>query len=313
MRSRALSAVLLAGWAALPFSLPASWPRALRPHLPVWAERWLYNPGERTAAAIEAYRKGDGAGAAAAADSALRLAPSAPEARVNPNTEPHQNSASAPQARRSSDTAPLAHFNSGTAHLAAGDKRKAVEHLQEAAKEAGPELSAAAHYNLGNARLAAGDNGAAVEAYKQALRAEPANADAKFNLELALRGQQQDRLRARSPREGSKGDRSGGPQPSARGAGRDDRADTQPRRGDASDPGRSPRAGQGQAPGPPQGPPGHASRQPGQPLPGYQDQPEMSAREAAAVLAAVDNLERQQRRNVAARLARQRATRGEDW
>jgi Ca-activated chloride channel family protein len=297
MRSRALSAVLLAGWASLPFSLPASWPRALRPHLPVWAERWLYNPGERTAAAIEAYRKGDGAGAAAAADSALRLAPSAPEARVNPGTAPEA----------------LAHFNSGTAHLAAGDKRKAVEHLQQAAKEAGPELSAAAHYNLGNARLAAGDNGAAVEAYKQALRAEPANADAKFNLELALRGQQQDRLRARSPREGSKGDRSGGTQPSARGAGRDDRADTQPRRGDASDPGRSPRAGQGQAPGPPQGPPGHASRQPGQPLPGYQDQPEMSAREAAAVLAAVDNLERQQRRNVAARLARQRATRGEDW
>ena len=39
----------------------------------------------------------------------------------------------------------------------------------------------------------------------------------------------------------------------------------------------------------------------------------MSASEAAAVLEAVQNLERQQRRQAAARLARQRAANGEDW
>jgi hypothetical protein len=39
----------------------------------------------------------------------------------------------------------------------------------------------------------------------------------------------------------------------------------------------------------------------------------MSAREAASVLSAVENLERQQRRDQAARRARQRAAEGKDW
>ena len=39
----------------------------------------------------------------------------------------------------------------------------------------------------------------------------------------------------------------------------------------------------------------------------------MNANEAAAVLEAVQNLERQQRRRAAERLARQRAANGEDW
>jgi hypothetical protein len=50
-----------------------------------------------------------------------------------------------------------------------------------------------------------------------------------------------------------------------------------------------------------------------QPLAGYQDQPEMSAGEAAAVLEAVQNKERQERRQQAARQLRQRAANGEDW
>ncbi len=39
----------------------------------------------------------------------------------------------------------------------------------------------------------------------------------------------------------------------------------------------------------------------------------MSAREAASVLAAVENLERQQRRDQAAKRARQHAAKGKDW
>jgi hypothetical protein len=49
------------------------------------------------------------------------------------------------------------------------------------------------------------------------------------------------------------------------------------------------------------------------PLHRFRNQPEMSAREAAAVLAAVDNLERQRRRDQAGRLSRQRPAGGKDW
>ena len=39
----------------------------------------------------------------------------------------------------------------------------------------------------------------------------------------------------------------------------------------------------------------------------------MNGREAASVLSAVENLERQQRRDQAAQRARQRAAKGKDW
>ena len=48
-------------------------------------------------------------------------------------------------------------------------------------------------------------------------------------------------------------------------------------------------------------------------LPQFRNQPEMSAQEASSVLAAVENLERQQRREQAARRARQNAAKGKDW
>jgi Ca-activated chloride channel family protein len=50
-----------------------------------------------------------------------------------------------------------------------------------------PELEGAAAYNLGNARYRLGEYDAAVEAYERALGREPSDADAKRNLELALR------------------------------------------------------------------------------------------------------------------------------
>ena len=105
---RLLPALLLAGWAALPsLSLPSSWPEPWTPHLPVWAERWMYNPRERTAHAVEALRQRDAKEARSAADTALRLAPQDP----------------------------LARYNDGTAHLLTGDRRGAVPLLEQAARE----------------------------------------------------------------------------------------------------------------------------------------------------------------------------------
>ena len=266
--------LLLAGWTALP--LP--W----RPHLPAWAERWLYNPRERTERTLEAWREGDQDRAAAAAETAHRLAPEDPRTG----------------------------YNAGTANLAAGHARKATKLLEETSKAAAPELAPAAWYNLGNARLAAAEPAAAVEAYKQALLRRPDDAAAKHNLELALQEREKQRLRMQGQRQGSRGDRSGEREQSRKpGEGSPDQRDQ--RRANPQDPGRGSRGNEqarGQA-----GPRQQPSPQSGGTLPNFQNQPEMSAREAAALLSSVENLERRQRRDQAAKRARQKAAKGKDW
>jgi tetratricopeptide (TPR) repeat protein len=287
----------------------------LHPHLPAWLERWLYNPRERTAAAIQGVARGDSKAAVAAADTALRLAPDAPLARYN------AGSARLATGRRAGSGPPAAGAKTAVDPALA---REAVPLLAGAVKAAGPELAADASYNLGNARLAAGDFAGAAEAYKQTLRVAPGSGDAKFNLELALREEQRQR---QNPRQ-ALGPRGGGGRPRP-----GDRRQTAGQGGSGEvgaipQPGQPGRQPEQQAPSPQQGQRqgqnGLAQRAQGlngqpsplsgrQPLAGYQDQPEMSASEAAAVLEAVENLERQHRRQVAARQARQRAASREDW
>ena len=274
VRASLLPTLLLLGWASLP-SLP--W----QPHLPAWAERWLYNPRERTDRAIAASAKGKPGEAVGPADTALRLAPDDP----------------------------LVQYDAGTAHLAAGHGRRAVPLLEQAAKGAGAKLFSPAHYNLGNARLATGDAAGAVEAYKQVLRREPGDQNAKFNLELALREEQKQGMGLRGKPAGSRGNRSPNREPSNQpGKGNPDQSSNRPQEQRRAP---SPQQ-QGQQPQP-----GDQGRNGGQErddrLPQFRNQPEMSAREAAAVLSAVENLERQQRRDQAARRARQRAAKGKDW
>jgi Ca-activated chloride channel homolog len=90
------------------------------------------------------------------------------------------------------------HYNLGTALLKLGRHREAQQYLQQATKEAEAEVKQRAQYNLGNRYLEdarkgrAGDEttqllDAAVESYKHALRLDPNDRDAKWNLELALR------------------------------------------------------------------------------------------------------------------------------
>jgi hypothetical protein len=312
----------------------------LRPHLPAWVERWLYNPRERTAAAISEVKRGDRRAAVAAADSALRLAPAEPLASYNAGSARlaqagGNNAAGAGAAGAGAAGAAGSPGSAGSAGAGAlrallaaaaarADRlqaRAAEPLLEQALKTAGPGLAPAASYNLGNARFTAGDFAGAVEAYKQALRVAPRNADAKFNLELAWREQQRQRQSSQRgigprggggrPREGQRRETAGQGGSGAAGA---NPQPGQPREQSAS----SPQQGQGQGRG------GQAQTAAGwrgqpsplsgrQPLPGYQDQPEMSASEASAVLEAVQNLERQQRRRAAERLARQRAANGEDW
>lgn len=286
MPPKVLPLLVLAGWAALP-SLPSlPWP-SRNIHLPTWAERWLWNPRERTGQAIAAWNAKDPETAAEDAATALRLAPGDPRTG----------------------------YNSGTAELGARRLRQSIRLLEKAARDAPADLAPAASYNLGNARLASGDAAGAVEAYKRALRLAPDDADAKHNLEIALRERDKEQMRTKSPREGSQGDRNDDKNSSDNSGSGDpnDQQNQQDKRpSDANDPGRDRQKGQ-------QGPPKQAGprpQQPGegqQPLPQFRNQPDMSAQEAAALLQAVENLERQQRRKQAAERAQQRGTREKDW
>lgn len=271
---------------------------ALEVHPPVAVERWLYNPRERTTLGLRRLEEGPAA-ALGAFETAGRVAPGDREVL----------------------------FNLGTARLladhgdAVGALERAVAAPDELAGAEGPVSAAPrsrpldppsrqrAWYNLGNARLAAGDPALAVAAFEEALRLAPADADAKFNLELALRRvEESNRLRLRPPRETPDGDRPGEEQPS------DEPGGTQPdpvpeddRRG-----GRDPRdrGGEGSEADtlPQEGAP--LGRRP---LAGFEEQRDLSASQAAALLDAVEELERRQRRLEAARAAGAAGASEEDW
>lgn len=97
---------------------------------------------------------------------------------------------------------PTLHYNLGTALLRLGRHDEAEQHLRAALASVDPEQRERTLYNLGNRYLEEGLSAAdpeqrrhlldaAVAAYRDALRLDPGDVDAKWNLELAL--QEQDR------------------------------------------------------------------------------------------------------------------------
>ncbi|HSL72169.1 MAG TPA: tetratricopeptide repeat protein, partial [Longimicrobiales bacterium] len=101
--------------------------------------------------------------------------------------------------RGGTDT-PELRYNLGTALLQLGRADQAQEHLQHALRARDPALRQRAYFNTGYRSLVAGRQGgegateqldAAIESYKRALRLNPADVDAKWNLELALREKEQ--------------------------------------------------------------------------------------------------------------------------
>jgi Ca-activated chloride channel homolog len=103
-------------------------------------------------------------------------------------------------ALRRGRTSPELHYNLGTALLALGRHADAEAHLQRALESVEPDLRQRTYYNLGNrfleaARANEGDAtrllDAAAEAYRHALRLDPRDIDAKWNLELTEREREQ--------------------------------------------------------------------------------------------------------------------------
>lgn len=264
---------------------------------PEWIEPWLYNARERTLESRDAFAEGRFPEAVEAAERAHRLAPEDPRTQLN----------------------------LGTTLLAADRTDEALEPLTRAAErlEAGladadgppsPDrfgLAATAHYNLGNAKLRSQDLAGAVEAYEQALRREPDHLDAKHNLEVALERLRQQQQQQQQQQQGSQGDRGDQPRetpPPEGSEGGDETQQEQPR----PQPEGSPETGE--EPQPQASEPEGTERRQGDPrLPRFEDQPDMSAQEAAAILEAVENLEREQRRLEAAERARNKARTEKDW
>lgn len=96
---------------------------------------------------------------------------------------------------------PTLHYNLGTALLRLGQHQEAEEHLRMALATIDPDERERTLFNLGNRYLDAGRNAAdprardqmltaAAEAYRDALRLDPGDEDAKWNLELTLREQE---------------------------------------------------------------------------------------------------------------------------
>ena len=85
----------------------------------------------------------------------------------------------------------LIRFNDGNALYQGQDYQQAMERYLEAAESGDPALQNAASYNLGNSLFRQQQLEESLEAYKQALRANPADTDAKHNLERVLEQLQQ--------------------------------------------------------------------------------------------------------------------------
>lgn len=214
-------------------------------------------------------------------------------------------------ARRLAPDAPLTRFNEGTAKLLAG-REEAAQTLADAARLATPELAPAAFYNLGNAHLERGRLPEAIAAYEDALRADPTMRAAKHNLELALRlmeekqQQQQEQQQPgdeQSPAQDSPGDEANNEE--------DDRQprppespEEKPEQGDEQKRPSSERSGEPE-------PEDQPERD--DPLPGFEPQVDMTPEQAASILEAVENLEREQRRQEAEERARRRGATGKDW
>lgn len=244
------------------------------------ADRLSWNARERVAAGRRALTDGDAAAAGEAFDTAHRLQPDDPRTA----------------------------YNAGTARIGT-DPTRAEALLSAAAAEAGPWLAPSAWYNLGTSRLAAGDAPGAVEALTEALRRDPRHAAAKQNLELAL-----DELERRRRDEEQRDSSSTGESEQQR---QQRRADGE---GDDAEPSSEPPTAAGDQPpaeGEPEpGEPSRSGSTPGAdegPLPQFRDLADMTAEQAAAILRAVEDLERQQRRERARRAAAERAAVEVDW
>ncbi len=80
----------------------------------------------------------------------------------------------------------LYYFNAAQAYMGSGDAAQAVAMLRQAIKRGTPDTQTLAYYNLGTLYMQGGQYHEAADAFQQALLITPDDADARYNLELAV-------------------------------------------------------------------------------------------------------------------------------
>lgn len=195
---------------------------------------------------------------------------------------------------------PIIRFNDGNALYRGQDYESALESFRAAVESGDPQLAAAAWYNLGNTLYRQGALPESLEAFKQALRADPADVDAKHNLERVLEQMQQQQQQQQGDGEDEQENQPENEEQPSEGGGQDQDQQDQPQQEseqqepeDEQDPNRNPE--QSPQPDPEQDP--DESEQPregGTPPPG-----EMTREEAERLLDAIqedqDEVNRQPR------------------
>ena len=269
---------------------------------PSWLEPWLFNSEERTARAMKSAEESPQQ-ASEALDTALRL----------------------------EGDDPLARYNVGTARLSQEDPQ-AAPFLESAANGAAQaenlDLASDANYNLGNARFAAEDLPGAIEAYKQALRQNPGFEDAKHNLELAqrkLQEQQNQQDQDQQNQDQQQDQENQDQQQDQQNQDQQDQQD-QEQQQDQQDQENQDQENQDQQDQEQQQQQQNQDQQDQEqqqqnqqqqqqqnPLPQFEDLPDMTAEEAASILEAIENMEREQRRQEALEAAKTNSGKKKDW
>ncbi len=109
---------------------------------------------------------------------------------------------------------PALNYNAGNALIKQGDFQRAIAEDQQAARSTDANTQDHAYYSMGNADVRLNQLQDAVEAYKSALRANPSDTDAKYNLEVIQRRLQQEQARQQqAPPQSQPGQSSAGQQP----------------------------------------------------------------------------------------------------
>ena len=94
-------------------------------------------------------------------------------------------------AQREDPDVPEPYYNAGNAYHRQGNFESAAAQTQQSLRISEGEVAQNSYYNLGNTFFEVEDWPAAIEAYKEALKLNPNDADAKYNLELALQNLQE--------------------------------------------------------------------------------------------------------------------------
>ena len=105
-------------------------------------------------------------------------------------------------AQESSPDLPEPFYNSGNAQHRQESYDEALSSYDQAQLNAGDELTGSIHFNRGNVHFNREAYGEAAEAYREVLRLSPDDADAKHNLELALRQMHQEQEQQEQQQQG---------------------------------------------------------------------------------------------------------------